>query len=289
MTHTATFFLSTGRCGTQWLVKQLTAIYGDLVTVRHEPIFLHYQPKSMLEHQDPGRLPDASRFLDHVERIESALAVRPYVECGWPCYGAIPYLTQRFEGRVRIVHLMRHPVDTARSLVTHRWYQRPPMVKEIADQGELSPFDRGTLFHDYRTRWATLSSYEKCLYFWAEVNGLGLGLEEKAQYPWLRLRYEDLFAGPGLERLLAFLDLPRRPPIFAQLGVRHDKIRLVPTEEGGPDVLAHHPQVMDVATQLGYDLFEAMPETAPRGTLSRNAPCPCGSGRRYKHCHGREA
>jgi len=20
--------------------------------------------------------------------------------------------------------------------------------------------------------------------------------------------------------------------------------------------------------------------------LSRNAPCPCGSGRRYKHCHG---
>ena len=20
--------------------------------------------------------------------------------------------------------------------------------------------------------------------------------------------------------------------------------------------------------------------------LSRNAPCPCGSGRKYKHCHG---
>jgi preprotein translocase subunit SecA len=24
-------------------------------------------------------------------------------------------------------------------------------------------------------------------------------------------------------------------------------------------------------------------ETAP---VSRNAPCPCGSGRKYKHCHG---
>ncbi|WP_415665627.1 SEC-C metal-binding domain-containing protein [Zymomonas mobilis] len=22
------------------------------------------------------------------------------------------------------------------------------------------------------------------------------------------------------------------------------------------------------------------------GKISRNAPCPCGSGKRYKHCHG---
>lgn len=25
------------------------------------------------------------------------------------------------------------------------------------------------------------------------------------------------------------------------------------------------------------------------GKVSRNAPCPCGSGRKYKHCHGRAA
>ncbi|WP_148299403.1 SEC-C metal-binding domain-containing protein, partial [Komagataeibacter kakiaceti] len=23
------------------------------------------------------------------------------------------------------------------------------------------------------------------------------------------------------------------------------------------------------------------------GEVSRNAACPCGSGRKYKHCHGR--
>ena len=23
------------------------------------------------------------------------------------------------------------------------------------------------------------------------------------------------------------------------------------------------------------------------GRVSRNAPCPCGSGRKYKHCHGK--
>jgi preprotein translocase subunit SecA len=26
---------------------------------------------------------------------------------------------------------------------------------------------------------------------------------------------------------------------------------------------------------------------APWGKTPRNAPCPCGSGKKYKHCHGR--
>ena len=25
------------------------------------------------------------------------------------------------------------------------------------------------------------------------------------------------------------------------------------------------------------------------GRVARNAPCPCGSGRKYKHCHGKVA
>jgi preprotein translocase subunit SecA len=25
------------------------------------------------------------------------------------------------------------------------------------------------------------------------------------------------------------------------------------------------------------------------GRVARNAPCPCGSGKKYKHCHGRLA
>jgi preprotein translocase subunit SecA len=34
----------------------------------------------------------------------------------------------------------------------------------------------------------------------------------------------------------------------------------------------------------GVDLDPANPETW--GKVPRNAPCPCGSGRKYKHCHG---
>ena len=28
---------------------------------------------------------------------------------------------------------------------------------------------------------------------------------------------------------------------------------------------------------------------AEAATISRNAPCPCGSGLKYKHCHGQLA
>jgi preprotein translocase subunit SecA len=44
---------------------------------------------------------------------------------------------------------------------------------------------------------------------------------------------------------------------------------------GGP-VAASGPQ-----TDLGDGVFDAT-----GGEPSRNAPCPCGSGRKYKRCHG---
>ena len=33
--------------------------------------------------------------------------------------------------------------------------------------------------------------------------------------------------------------------------------------------------------------LEAAPAAAPTGKVPRNAPCPCGSGKKYKHCHGK--
>ncbi len=32
---------------------------------------------------------------------------------------------------------------------------------------------------------------------------------------------------------------------------------------------------------------EAPPRTVVSGKVGRNDPCPCGSGRKFKHCHGR--
>ena len=33
--------------------------------------------------------------------------------------------------------------------------------------------------------------------------------------------------------------------------------------------------------------LKAAPAAAPTGKVPRNAPCPCGSGKKYKHCHGK--
>ena len=32
-----------------------------------------------------------------------------------------------------------------------------------------------------------------------------------------------------------------------------------------------------------------LPEGALAEPISRNAPCPCGSGKKFKHCHGQLA
>jgi preprotein translocase subunit SecA len=44
------------------------------------------------------------------------------------------------------------------------------------------------------------------------------------------------------------------------------------------------------AAALGVDTLELEPADPERwGKVSRNAPCPCGSGRKFKQCHGRLA
>ena len=43
-------------------------------------------------------------------------------------------------------------------------------------------------------------------------------------------------------------------------------------------------RVPQAALGFASDDFEIPPEVA--ATLGRNSPCPCGSGRKYKHCHG---
>jgi preprotein translocase subunit SecA len=51
---------------------------------------------------------------------------------------------------------------------------------------------------------------------------------------------------------------------------------------------------LSLAPSIATNLGEAATETLPRnekdpiswGRVGRNEPCPCGSGKKYKHCHG---
>lgn len=252
----AVFFLSTGRCGTQWLAKHLKESYGDLAAVAHEPLQLGYRPRALFGHKDPARIETTDKLRTHLERIERLLVAKHYIECGWQCYAVIPHLARRFPGRLRIVHLTRHPVSSASSMVTHRYYSNPPRQDRLTELLLLSPFDAGVRFTGYQDRWGRMDEYEKCLYFWAEVHAYALELEGALGVPWLRLAAEQLFTQPGLNRLLDFLGLPVRQKISRALGQRVDRHRYQTVLDWDGAAIAAHPDVMAVARALGYDPLE---------------------------------
>jgi preprotein translocase subunit SecA len=51
----------------------------------------------------------------------------------------------------------------------------------------------------------------------------------------------------------------------------------------GADVLEAEPQVT-----AGVRVVADPNDPATWRDTARNAPCPCGSGKKYKHCHGRQ-
>src|SRR5438045_168084 len=167
----ALFVVSTGRCGTQWLANIVARRFGDRAVVTHEPLEHDYPTRAMLAARDPHRLDAdlAEPLVAHIAFIEETLASKPYIECGHPSWSTIPYLVERFRGRVKVVHLVRHPVETAYSWLTQFAYC-PPRVPHLAEKILVSPFDDGVRHPSYRERWPSMTPYEKALYYWLEVN-----------------------------------------------------------------------------------------------------------------------
>jgi preprotein translocase subunit SecA len=53
------------------------------------------------------------------------------------------------------------------------------------------------------------------------------------------------------------------------------------------NVQYHHADYDEALAQANPDDRAAVPLTNPGPKVGRNDPCPCGSGKKYKHCHGR--
>ena len=252
----ATFLFSSGRCGTQWLAKCLKENYADHAVVTHEPLFTYYLPRQLLGMEDPAGSDNAELILDHADRIEEHLGTISYIECGWPCFAAVRYFAERFTGRIRVVHLTRHPVLSAAAMVTHSYYRSGTGHDQLAESALVTPFDAGARFLGYGDRWDEYKPFEKCLYLWAEVHALGLHLEDTLDVPWLRLKYEDLFQEDGLDRLLDFLDLPRRDAMTAALDQWFDAYSFKTTRTVDVEAYARHPSIMSVARELGYEALD---------------------------------
>lgn len=51
-------------------------------------------------------------------------------------------------------------------------------------------------------------------------------------------------------------------------------------------VINHIAITQDAPAEVGRQIGEPAEPASPQGKVGRNEPCPCGSGRKYKKCHG---
>jgi len=253
--HKATFVLSTGRCGTQWLAHALALPGVGAGRVEHEPLGDRYRARLLLGRGgEPAALApvDCARLEKHFAGIEVTLEHEDYFEAGFPCWSALPYLCRRLAGRIRIVHLTRHPVPVAYSWTAHGAYV-PPVLPQVPEKILLHPGDRGVAFPEYAEAWPRLHAFERALYFWAEVHAFALRWQVIADVPWLRVEMKELFTPAGLARLTGFLDLGCGPEL---LGAAQDVVDEHHFQLGDwcdPHVIERHPRVTEVARALGYD------------------------------------
>lgn len=246
-------FLNTGRCGTQWLTAGLRELHR--VAVEHEPIGPLYKPRLYFRRwSEPEAMlavPEVARHLDRV-RTEA----RPYVETGWPLFSALPLFARRFGGRLRVVHLTRHPVPTALSHLAHSSYAGSPRDDAYTRWATLGPSDPGVVQTDYVARWAGLSPYEKCLFWWTEVHMFGLEFERRSSgIPVLRVRSEDLLRGDRaeIERLLEFMGLPWHSGWLDHADRVVDRWHHHTDASVDPLRVLDHAATVEVASALGYD------------------------------------
>jgi preprotein translocase subunit SecA len=106
--------------------------------------------------------------------------------------------------------------------------------------------------------------------------------------------FNDLLTGlrEQVVSMLANVQLqmqPPEPPPMAQMQEIHEDPAMAALQADDP--------AFDPADPSGGGVTTLQrPRTNPRvdpndpntwGKVSRNAPCPCGSGKKFKHCHGR--
>lgn len=259
MNHPAIFFISSGRSGTQWLCDVLGRVYADSAEVTHEPLKRAYWPKRFLRHS--GDYPSSPYFdeLDHhMRHIETVLEHRTYIETGWPCFPAIPFLKERFGSRFKLVQLLRNPINAAASLVTHNYYS-PELKTEVVLHGQLEPFDPGTVLEGWADRWTRLSSFEKCLFHWTEIHNYAEEIRQEVEPErFLRITSEELFSGreESFQELTRFLELPYRPDFCASAENRVDKYRGTTKKKIRWEEVFRHRDVVSLANSHGYDLEE---------------------------------
>ncbi len=260
---TATFFLSTGRCGTQSLTSLIQSALPSPARVEHEPVKAFYKPRLTLRDADFADLAVHKAAAKHLRKVcQDVRSGLDYVETGWPAFSWYRQYRRELGELWRYVHLVRNPVDVAGSLVTHRFYA-PGREDNFMQFAALHPSDDGVIFPKFQTDWAAFSVFEKCLYQWLEINAYAVRLEDDGIAPVARVRFEDVFADESRMRTL-FATLgwtypPQAPERVDQFHKSTTSVFARPSEELWAEVVR-------LAARFGYaedDLEQAL------GGLSR--------------------
>jgi hypothetical protein len=248
-------FLSSGRCGTQWLTAALRELHGDEVEVEHEPVGPLYNPRRHFRRWDrPDAILEAPVVARHLERIARS---DHYVETGWPIFGAVPLLAARFPDRLRLVHVTRHPVPSALSHLAHSSYAGSPRDDDYTRMGTLGPSDPNVFHPQYAQRWDRLSPYERCLFWWTEVHLFALEAEARLRdVPFLRVKAEAMLAADEgtLSRLSTHLELPDDGRLAARTDCLVDRWHHRTDLDVDFLQIEDHPATARLAKRLGYSI-----------------------------------
>jgi len=253
--------VSTGRCGTQWLSTTLTENYANVAIIEHEPLSRKYAPNQFFRRwhsDDLNRL--TKRLSGHFENIDSTISSgKNYIDFGWTTYSAVPALIRRFESRIHLIHLHRHPVHVALSYLSHKYYQPELRSDWFTQRAQLTPRCPGVYRTSQEDRWSTLNSYEKALFHWYQINKYALELHERwPTLPYCSVSFDDIFnrTGKCFEEMIKFMGL--EPQAAMNLAIRtivdgySNKLARIPEWR----TIFQFPEVVELAIYLGYEIDE---------------------------------
>lgn len=247
----ATFVFSTGRCGTQWLTEKLSLLYPNQQIV-HEPLSFHYRPDLNTE-----LLPlscNKELIQQHLSEIQQHLnRGRSYIETGFPCWRHLEWFRQQLNGRVRLIHLHRDPLDTVHSLLKINAFV-PPFVPHLPLKNLFLPNPEQGYLAEWHELWPLLNPAEKNLWYWTEVQAKALQLRQNwPAEDWLELSFDHLFSATTEQALTEFFGPEAvadaaSPGLVDQYGA--GAIALCAIEF---PLLQKVPAIKQVAERLGYN------------------------------------